>query len=388
MTYKSFEDFYHNAEIKHLVLFEHNNYLISPPFCTDKCKDYSRVLIYKDGNIRWLDVDTPPATSKYNSMVSIGNSMFFAPYGIWDEFNTVLELNLSGPGKATYHTLTSTGKGQFYNMSTDGVTAFAAPLGYEPVSFCLFIKDGIVKQVAVPESPALKRHMGSVFLNGNYYSPPRGETLDYNCILKFNPDTESVTMIEVADLPESKRKYSDFIAVGNKLYALPFGREQYLQHMLVLDTTDDSVELVKLNVPQFMKKYNAGVVLGDTIIAMPYGHKDDGDANYGLVFNTTTHEHSTFDIGEAFGGKYRFRCGVEFNGLAVFLPAGTPGAPIIAVDKQGNVVYKQIIPEYIIGRPLIHNDVIHSIAYHIETKKHYIFMLDKDFNVTYNSIGI
>ena len=93
MTYKSFEDYYREAEIKHLVLFKHNGCLISPPFCTDRCKDYSRVMIYKNGSCNWIDVDTPPATSKYNSMISIGNSVFFAPYGIWDKFNTVLEIN-------------------------------------------------------------------------------------------------------------------------------------------------------------------------------------------------------------------------------------------------------------------------------------------------------
>jgi len=53
MSYKSFEDYYREAEIKHLVLFKHGNYLISPPFCTDKCKEYSRVLIYKDGGVVW-----------------------------------------------------------------------------------------------------------------------------------------------------------------------------------------------------------------------------------------------------------------------------------------------------------------------------------------------
>ena len=378
MTYKSFEDFYHNAEIKHLVLFAHGDYLISPPFCTDKCKDYSNVLVYKNNKITLVPVDTPPATSKYNSMVSIGNSVYFAPYGIWDNFNTVLELDIDSL-EPTYHTVSSTGKGQFYNMATDGVTAFAAPLGYEPVSFCLFIKDGSVKQIAVPESSALKRHMGSIFLNGNYYSPPRGETLDYNCVLKFNPITESVTMIEVADLPYSKRKYSDFIAVGDKLYALPFGREQYLEHVLVLDTRNDSVELVKLNVPKFMKKYNAGVVLGDTIVAMPYGHKDDGDANYGLVFNTTTYEHATFDIGTSFGGKYRFQCGVEYQGNAVFFPTGTPNADIIVVSQQGNIVFRKNLPNYVLGRPLVHDNLIYTMAYEIETKTHYMLCMDSEF---------
>lgn len=384
MTYKSFEDFYKDATIKHLVLFAHGDYLISPPFCTDKCKDYSSVLIYKDGKIIQVPVNTPPATSKYNSMVSIGDSVYFAPYGIWDNFNTVLELNMTTL-IPKYHTVSSTGKGQFYNMATDGVTAFAAPLGYEPVSFCLFIKDGVVKQIPVPENPALKRHMGSVFLNGNYYSPPRGETEDYDCILKFNPESEVVSMIPVPGLPRSKRKYSDFIPVGDKLYALPFGRDHSLKHMLVFDTITDKIDLVDLFVPHFIKKYNAGVVIDNVIIAMPYGHKDDGNANYGLVFNTSTYQHSIFDISETFGGKYRFRCGTEFNGLAVFLPAGTPGAPIIIVDKEGNIVYKKNFPEYIIGRPLVHDSAIWSMAYHIETKTHYIFRLDKNFDVTYIS---
>lgn len=380
MTYKSFEDYYREATIKHLVLFKHGDYLISPPFCTDTCKDYSNVLVYKDGQFNLIPVDTPLATSKYNSMVSIRDSMFFAPYGIWDNFNTLLELR---NWKPVYHEIDSTSKGQFYNLASDGVTAFAAPLGYEPVSFCLFIKDGSVKQIPVPHSEVLKRHMGSVYLNGSYYSPPRGETLDYNCILKFDTITEQVTMIEVADLPLSKRKYSDFIAVGDKLYALPFGREQYLQHLLILDTKDDSVELVELNVPKFMKKYNAGVVLDNVIVAMPYGHKDDGDANFGLLFNTTTHEHSTFNVGKSFGGKYRFRSGIEFNGLAAFLPTGTPNADIIIVSKTGEILFRKDLPEYILGRPIVHNNLIHTVAYNVISKKHFILTIDQSYELNF-----
>lgn len=380
MTYKAFEDYYKEAEIKHLVLFEHNGYLISPPFCTDKCKDYSNVMVYKDGAIAYIGIDTPPATSKYNSMAVVGDSLFFAPYGIWDNFNTVLELK---NWKPVYHTIDSTSKGQFYNMAGDGITAFAAPLGYDPVSFGLFIKDGEVKQIPIPESLALKRHMGCVFVNGNYYSPPRGETLDYDTILKFNPTTEEVTMITVDNLPLSKRKYSDFIPVGNKLFALPFGREQELHHMLVLDTVTDTTELVELTVPPFMKKYNIGVLLDDVIIAVPYGHKDDGDANHGLVFNTTTYEHSTFDVEQTFGGKYRFRCGIAYNGIAVFFPTGTPNADIIAVDKTGTVVFRKSLPEYILGRPIEYNSILYTLAYQVVTQEHCLVTLDKDYNITF-----
>lgn len=384
MSYQSFEDFYRNADIKHLILHEHEGVLISPPFCTDLCKDYSRVLVINNKVASFIDVDTPPATSKYNSIVTIGDSLFFAPYGIWDNFNTVLELRNFKP---VYHTVDSTGKGQFYNAATDGSSAFAAPLGYEPVSFCLFVKDGVVKQIPVPPSSCLKRHMGSVYLNGSYYSPPRGEDNDYTSILKFDPATEVLSMIEVDGLPLSKRKYSDFIPVGNKLFALPFGKYLDLKDMLVLDTETDTVELVPLALPKFQKKYNAGVALDDVIIAMPYGHKDDGDANFGLVFNTTTYEHSTFDVGQTFGGKYRFRSGTAFNGVALFLPAGSPGVPITAVTKEGKIIYSETFTDYIIGRPLVYKDIIHSLAYHIETKQHYLFKLDADFNHAFISLG-
>lgn len=385
MSYKSFEDYYREATIKHLVLFEHKDFLVSPPFCTDMCKEYSKVMIIKEGKISFIDVDTPPATSKYNSMVSIGDSMFFAPYGIWDNFNTVLELDNLEP---KYHTLESTSKGQYYNMASDGVTAFAAPLGYEPISSCLFIKDKQVKQIPVTESHILKRHMGSVYCNGKYYSPPRGEDSEYNSILSFDPKSETIKMIDVPNLPLSKRKYSDFLVIGNKLYALPFGREVELRHMLVLDTTDDSIELIELNTPSFMKKYNAGVVLGDSIVMMPYGHKDDGDASTGLVYNTVTREQKTFDINKSFGGKYRFRTGCEYNGNSVFFPAGTPNADINVINSQGEVVFRREYKDFILGRPLVHKDLIYTLAYNVYSKDHYLVTMDKQFYIDFTPITL
>jgi len=380
MTYKSFEDFYREAEIKHLILHEYNGGLISPPFCTDTCKDYSRVLIIKDNKTSFIDVDTPPATSKYSAMASIDDSIFFIPYGIWDSFNLVLEIK---DNKPIYHNLDSTSRGQFYNMASNGEHAFSAPLGYEEISFCLFIKNGKIKQVPVPSSVSLKRHMGSVFLNGSYYSPPRGEDGTYNSILKFNPVTEKLSTIEVNGLPLSQRKYSDFIAIGNKLYGLPFGKYIDLKEMLVLDTADDSVSLIPLDLPKFQKKYNAGVALDNIIVAMPYGHKDDGDANFGLIFDTDTNKHFTFDVEQQFGGKYRFRSGIEFDGNAVFLPTGSPTIPITAVTRDGKIIYSKLFADYVIGRPLLYSNMIYSMAYHLENKEHYLFTIDKQFNVEF-----
>jgi hypothetical protein len=380
MTYQSFEDFYREATIKHLVLFNHGRYLISPPFCTDTCKEYSTVMIY-GGGIVWFDVDTTPATSKYNSMVSIGNSVFFAPYGIWDEFNTVLELNLNGSGKSINHIIDSTSKGQFYSMASDGVTAFAAPLGYDPVSFAIYIKDGKIHQVEVPGDGELKRHMGTVYHNGCYYSPPRGESYDYDKILKFDISTETLSLITVPNLIKARRKYTDFIVAGDKLFSLPFGREVELKQVLVYDTITEQIELVDLDLPDFPKKYNGGVLVDDTIIALPYGHKDDGNANYGLVLNIHTYEHTTFDIGQTFGGKYRFRCGIAYKNVAVFLPTGAPNADILIVDKTGSILLRKNLSDHVLGRPVIYEDLVHALAYNIHTRKHYMLTIDSKFEI-------
>ena len=378
MTYKSFEDFYREAKIKHLVLWQDNDNLISPPFCTDNCKDYSKVMILKD-NLDFIDIDTPRATSKFNAMARIDDSLWFVPYGIWDQFNVIIEIKNNIP---ITHYINSSSKGQFYNLASNGTSAFSAPLGYDTVSFALFIKNGEIKQIPMPDNGELKKHMGVVFHNNHYWSPPRGEGYDYNQILKFNPDTEELNFIEV-DLPKSRRKYSDFIISGDKLFALPLGRDFELNHMLIVDTKTDSVELIKLNVPRFVKKYNAGVLLQDTIVAMPYGHKDDKENNYGLLFNTKTYEHSTFDIGQEFGGKYRFRSGVEFNNLAVFFPTGSPNVEIIAIDINGNIVWKNLFREYVFGRPIVYNNKVITLAYHIETKKHYLFSLMSSFETNF-----
>ena len=378
MSYKSFEDFYREAEIKHLVVWDYYGGLISPPFCTDNCKEYSKVMVL-GYDTNFIDVDTPPATSKYNAMAEVDKSFWFVPYGIWDEFNTILEIR---NGKPFTHTIESNAKGQFYNLASNGKHAFAAPLGYETVSFALFIKDGNVKQIPMPDNGELKKHMGTVWSNGYYWSPPRGESYDYNKILKFNPDTEKLDFIEV-DLPKARRKYSDFIVAENKLFALPLGRDLELNHMLVVDTNTHTTETVELNVPRFIKKYNAGVLIDDIIVAMPYGHKDDKLNNYGLLFNTKTYEHSVFDVGQEFGGKYRFRSGVSFNNLAVFFPTGSQNVELIAVNSEGSVVWKELFSDYIFGRPVVQNNSIRTLAYHIESKKHYVFSLNKNFETNF-----
>jgi hypothetical protein len=103
------------------------------------------------------------------------------------------------------------------------------------------------------------------------------------------------------------------------------------------DTKTNTAQYHTINGVDFAKKYNCGVMLGDNIVAVPYGDELlPLNSNRGLVFNTVTKQSYQFDIGLEFGGKYRFRCGVEFNNHAYFFPSGTPSCPILVIDENGN----------------------------------------------------
>ena len=73
------------------MLEEHNDILISPPFATEKCRDYNKIAVY-DKKVYYIDLDLPPATSKTNAVARIKDSSWFIPYAIWDKFNVVVEL--------------------------------------------------------------------------------------------------------------------------------------------------------------------------------------------------------------------------------------------------------------------------------------------------------
>lgn len=383
MSYKAFEDFYHDEVIKHLVLHKHGDYLVSPPFATEKCKDYSKFMFYKDGSVNYIDLDLPPATSKFNGICSIGDSIWTIPYGIYDEFNIVLQIKDNTP---VYHKISKAGKGQFYSLDTNGSEACSFPLGYEDTAFAISIKDDVVKLVDFPTDGHRKMHMGTTYCNGRFWSPPRGDTPGYCDIVGY--DGHMLLAIEVNfEEPNITRKYSDFIAYGNKLFALPFGEKGNLADMLIFDTTTLEYQLQRLDIADFYKKYNCGVLVDDTIIAVPYGTKEQDSSSKGLVYNCVTGEHYNFELGDlGFGGKYRFRSGVCFNNLAVFFPTGTPAVPMLAITKTGEIVFQETFKDYVMGRPVLHENKLWTVCYHLTHKSQHLVSLDQDFNVEFIDI--
>jgi hypothetical protein len=372
MKYKAFEDFYKEETIKHLVLHNHNNVLVSPPFATEQCKDYSKVMC-KDGDKTWfIDLDLPAATSKFNAISSIGDSVWFIPYGIWDNFNVVVQLK---DFKPIYHYIDKPGKGQFYSSATDGTTAFSFPLGYEETSYGIYIKDDTVHTVEFDRQKHTKTHMGTVHANGRYWSAPRGDTAGYINMTSFDGINIEKFPINVKN-PSVTRKYSDIIVNGNILYILPFGEAPGVSELIEFDTVTNKYKLYELDIPDFAKKYNAGVLVEDTIIALPYGDEHASDSQWGLTYNIITGKYTTFDIGLSFGGKYRFRSGIAYGGNAMFLPTGTPSCPILTINKHGKILARDMFSDHLLGRPIIHKNSVVTMGHNFNDQESYIVTLD------------
>lgn len=377
MKYKAFEDFYREAEITHLVLHQHGDYLVSPPFCTDKCKDYNRFMFYKDGTFEFVDLNLPPATSKFNGICSIGDSIWAIPYGLFDDFATILQIKDKQP---IYHIIDKPGKGQFYSLASDSTQGFSFPLGYEDTAFAIHINYDKIVLHDFDTDGHKKMHMGTVYCNGRFWSPPRGDTEGYINIVSFD-GTDIVTYPVEFEQKHILRKYTDFIVRGNMLYALPFGQNGHLDQILIFNTDTNTYSLQPIDIPVFFKKFNCGVLVDNNIIALPYGDKNQSTSNYGLVYNCDTGKSKSFGLSETlnFGGKYRFRSGIKFNGHAVFFPTGSPAAPLIVLDKEGETIHLQYYSDYVLGRPIEYRGRIWTIAYEIETKKQFLFALDNNF---------
>jgi len=376
MTYKAFEDWYREGNIKHVLLAIHNGELISPPFATQRCIDYNKIMRYNGSEISYIDTSLPPAVSKTNCVLDINGSSWFVPYGIYESnYNIVLELTKDFA--TVNHPIAALGKGQFYSGASNGVTGFSFPLGYENTQYGLYIEDNKPKLVPFEHSVE-KAHMGTVYCNGKYWSMPRGDQPGYNKLASY--DGKDFELYEIPVDLSVTRKFTDIIVKGNILYSLPYGEVAGLTEVVEFDTDTKAITLHKLNIPDFAKKFNSMVMVGDNIIGIPYGDESCNHSNYGIVFNTVTKESKSFDIGIGQGGKYRYRSAIEFNNNAVFFPAGSPQYPVIIVDGDGLIQNIVDFTYYLFGRPVIYQNKLHVLAYHIETEAHHMFVFDDKFS--------
>lgn len=373
MTYKAFEDWYKEAEIKHLILQEIDNQLVSPPFATELCKNYSTFKFISDKD---LNLNLPNCTSKTNTCEFINGSIWMVPYGIYDDFNFVIQIT---NGTVTHHKLPFSGKGQYYSLASNYKEGFSFPLGYENTNVAIHIKNNNIFTYDLPIK-GKKLHMGTVYCNNSFWSMPRGDEPGYNTLLEFNG--KEIIPHQIKNIDNSiQRKYTDIIVKDKILYSLPFGETAGLNEIIEFDTESKTYNLYKIKKYDFAKKYNTGVLIGNNIIALPYGEDYNDDSNWGLVFNTVTKERYEFDIGLKFGGKYRFRTGIAFRNYAYFFPAGTPTCPLFKISAKGEIKEEVYMKDWLLGRPIIHKDLLCVIGYNLKSKIHSLFKFDQNLSL-------
>ena len=377
MSYKAFQDWYHEGQIKHLLIYEYQGNIISPPFATEQCKEYSKVLIWNKDSARYIDLTLPPVTSKTNAVIIVGESAWLIPYGIFDNFSTVVELQGDTP---IYHNLGRLGKGQFYSGDSNGKEGFSFPLGYEDTNYGIYIKEGKVSTIEFNVPNYTKLHMGTVYANGRFWSMPRSDTPGYDLLISF--DGQSLSQYRVPVNPDITRKFTDLIAVGNTLYSLPFGETPGLNEIIEFNTDTEVFNLYPIPGPDFAKKYNNMVLVGTKIIGLPYGDEHEFDSNLGILFDIVTKEITQFDIGISYGGKYRYRSGIAYQDCAYFFPSGTPSCPILKIDQAGNILKSLLLENTMVGRAIVYHDKLFAMSYNIVTNSHALLSFDNDLNYT------
>ena len=87
-----------------------------------------------------------------------------------------------------------------------------------------------------------------------------------------------------------------------------------------------------------------------------------------------------FDIKLNFGGKYRFRSGIEYMGNAYFFPSGTPSCPILKIDQTGEIVRGVYVNNIMFGRPIVYQNQIHVIGHHMKTNEEAIYIVKEDLS--------
>jgi len=129
---------------------------------------------------------------------------------------------------------------------------------------------------------------GHVGPNGMIYMPPYGLTECIDYMLKLNPATYEVTKIPLT-VDSSFEKWVVGVNVGEKIYILPYDESA----VLVIDTTDDSISYISVNI-QGKGKYSCAHLYKDKIYALPFGI--DYEIDDVLIINTLNDSVSTVKL--------------------------------------------------------------------------------------------
>lgn len=126
----------------------------------------------------------------------------------------------------------------------------------------------------------------TVSKNGYIYVPPYGlnESIDY--MLKINPDTHEIKKINLS-VNSSFEKWMFGIEVNNRLFFVPFNEEK----ILIVDTNTDSISYLPLKIDGNGKHLQSHI-FKDHIISLPYGDKEP----YDYILHVDTHNNKVEQI--------------------------------------------------------------------------------------------
>ena len=148
-----------------------------------------------------------------------------------------------------------------------------------------------ITRIPVKVTGAFEKWVFTVVHKDKIYVLPFSEQY----VLVIDTITDTTTTIDLGLTNTGKYVYGHLYK--DKIFALPYGDNNKFDDVLVIDTADDSFQLIKLDVPiNNHKKWHTTQLVGNTIHGMPRGDWWTPDFPYRIEFNCDTLTYKLEDI--------------------------------------------------------------------------------------------
>lgn len=164
--------------------------------------------------------------------------------------------------------------------------------------------DFSVEKIPIPVSDSLEKWISGIAVRNKIYFLPHNE----ESVLVVNTDDDSVKELKLPDdIKSIKGKYVQGHVVDDKIFCLPYGTEEVIDEVMIIDTIDDRLSFVELQLDKNdLKKWHTSQMIGDTIYGVPRGQWSCYDAGnsdkyfpYIIHFNTVDLTYELIDLSAA-----------------------------------------------------------------------------------------
>lgn len=149
-----------------------------------------------------------------------------------------------------------------------------------------------IKKIPVIVDDSFEKWITTVVVRDKIYVLPYNES----SILVIDTNSDTVDNIDIG--VEGKGKYVCAHLHEDKIYALPYGDGCIFDHVLILDTLTDTIQIYRLQLPiNNEKKWHTTQILNGVIYGMPRGELSDPYFPYRIEFNCNTLDYKLEDLG-------------------------------------------------------------------------------------------